>query len=373
MSRIVSIGTATPKYKYLQSDIADFMVQSLPLTDKQEIRKLKILYKKTAINYRYSVLPDFNFNGHISVLFGLNGESSPTVQNRLKIFEEEAYNLSALAIDDCIERTNNNSKKEFDTRQITHLITVSCTGMSAPGLEIKIVKSYGLNENISRFAINFMGCYAAFHALKIAHAICKSDSNATVLIVSVELCTIHFQKEITEDNLLANALFADGSAALLVTGKNSTNNYFKRLIPDVFDTQIIEEGSGDMAWNISSHGFLMTLSSHIPDLINGTIKGLVDRTLDKLSGNEHLHYAIHPGGKKIIDKCIEILSLNQDELASSLFVLENYGNMSAPTVLFVLKKLWDEKINWDGSENIFTAGFGPGLTMETAILKTEHI
>jgi alpha-pyrone synthase len=372
MSRIVSIGTATPKYRYKQSDISDFMVQSLHLTDKKEIRKLKILYQKSAINYRYSVLPDFNFNGHIPVLFGLNDESTPTVQNRLKIFDEEAYNLSALAIDDCIERANHNSKKDFETKQITHLITVSCTGLSAPGLEIKIVKSYGLNENISRFAVNFMGCYAAFHALKIAHAICKSDANATVLIVCVELCTIHFQKEITEDNLLANALFADGSAALLVTGNNSRNNYSNLLIPDVFDTQIIEEGSSHMAWNISSHGFLMTLTSQIPDLINESINELADRTLGK-SVKEYLHYAIHPGGKRIIDKCIEILNLNQNDLASSLSVLENYGNMSAPTVLFVLKKLWDEKINWNRSEKIFMAGFGPGLTMEATVLKTEHL
>ncbi len=173
MSRIVSIGTATPKYKYLQSDISDFMVNSLHLTDEREIRKLKILYKKSAIKYRYSVLPDFKYNGHVPVLFSLNGSPSPSVQYRLKIFENEAYKLSALAIDDCLDRVKENAKTGFDPQKITHLITVSCTGMSAPGLEIKIVKSYGLKKNITRFAVNFMGCYAAFHALKFADVLCN--------------------------------------------------------------------------------------------------------------------------------------------------------------------------------------------------------
>lgn len=370
MSRIVSIGTATPQFKYDQSDIADFMAGSM--TDENEIRKLKLLYKKTYINHRYSVLPDFKYNGHIPVLFGLNGSPSPTVQERLKIFEEEAYKLSTLAIDDCINHANSNSEKEFDLKTITHLITVSCTGMSAPGIEIKIVKSYGLKENITRFAVNFMGCYAAFHAMKIADAICKADANAIVLIVSVELCTIHFQKEITDDNLLANALFSDGAAALLVTGKNHDKKFSKKLIPQRFETHIINEGSNDMGWNISSNGFLMTLSSHIPEIINGSIKKLVERTTNQLKETVHLHYAIHPGGKKIIDKCKEILNLNDEDISVSLSILKNYGNMSAPTVLFVLKKLWNDKINWDRTENIFSAGFGPGLTMEAAVLKTQQ-
>lgn len=369
MSFIVSVGTATPKYKYLQSDISDYMISSLHLTDEKEIRKLKVLYKKSAINYRYSVLPDFKFNGHAPILFGMNGAAPPSVQTRLKIFEEEAYSLSRTAIDDCIMRARANSGEELYSEKITHLITVSCTGLSAPGLEIEIVKSYGLNKDVTRLAVNFMGCYGAFHALKIADAICKANAYALVLIVCVELCTLHFQKETSEDNLLANSLFADGSATLLITGKNFQNKFNKKLRPDKFTTQIVYKGKRDMAWRISSNGFLMTLTSQIPDLVNDGINELYEKTMGK-TGKGFIHYAIHPGGKKIIDKCTEVLNLKNHELATSLSVLEDYGNMSAPTVLFVLKKLWDEKINWKKKERVFGAGFGPGLTMEAACLTT---
>jgi len=369
MSFIVSIGTAIPKYKYQQSDISDYMIDSLNLTDEKEIRKLKVLYKKSAINYRYSVLPDFKFNGHAPVLFGMNGSAPPSVQTRLKIFEEEAYNLSRVAITDCISRACANSGEDFNPEKITHLITVSCTGMSAPGLEIEIVRSYGLNKDVTRLAVNFMGCYGAFHALKIADAICRANANAMALIVCVELCTLHFQKETSEDCLLANTLFADGSATLLITGKNSQNKFNKKLRPDKFTTQIVHKGERDMAWRISSSGFLMTLTSHIPYLVNEGINELYDKTMGKTKKGL-IHYAIHPGGKKIIDKCAEVLNLKNHELATSLSVLEDFGNMSAPTVLFVLKKLWDEKINWSRKEKIFGAGFGPGLTMEAACLTT---
>ena len=370
MSRIVSIGTATPQYRYKQSDISEFMLRSLKFKDEKEIRKLKIIYKKSAIDYRYSVLPDFKHNGTLPVLFDRNNSCVPDVQYRLKIFNEEAYKLSIKAIDDCIDRVNKNSGQDINSDDITHLITVSCTGMSAPGLEIKIVNSLNLKKNITRFAVNFMGCYAAFHALKIADAICKSDSSAIVLIVCVELCTIHFQKEISEDNILANALFADGAAALLVTGKSFDSLFYKKLIPQRFETHIVQNGSREMAWNISSSGFQMTLSSYIPQLVNDNIKPLVDNILKNIDEKDILHYAIHPGGKKIIDKCCEVLNLQKENMEASLWVLSQYGNMSAPTVLFVLKKLWDEKIIWGNKENIFSAGFGPGLTIEAAILES---
>ena len=229
-----------------------------------------------------------------------------------------------------------------------------------------------LNENINRTSINFMGCYAALHGLKQADYICKSEPDAVVVVICVELCTLHFQKIESEDNDTANILFADGACAALIVSddfaaKNNLNGFgIKR-----FHSQIALNGKTDMAWRLTGTGFLMTLSSYIPQLIEKGIKTFFDKAINALGlkKEEIAHWAIHPGGRKILEVIQKELGLQKDDLESSFRVLRNYGNMSSPTVLFVLKDIWETKIKKDKKELTFAAAFGPGLTMESLILE----
>jgi predicted naringenin-chalcone synthase len=211
-----------------------------------------------------------------------------------------------------------------------------------------------------------MGCYAAIHALRMADNICRADADAKVLIVCTELCTIHFQKGCDMDSIASGLLFADGAAAALVTG----NNYGgKGLRIKSFFSEVALHGQEDMAWNISGRGFLMRLSAYIPQLLQAGITPLLKKALKAagLRREEISRWAIHPGGKKILESIEKELGLDKQDLQVSYDILKNYGNMSSPTILFVLKDIM-KRLN-AGEEKIFAAAFGPGLTMETIILE----
>ena len=209
-----------------------------------------------------------------------------------------------------------------------------------------------------------MGCYAAIHALKIADAFCRTDKNANVLIVCTELCTLHFQKEHTIDNMTSSMLFSDGAAAVLVTGNNESNG----LNIDHFYSTVAVKGKKDMAWELSSKGFLMTLSGYIPELIEEDFNSLVTNAVAAagLQKEDIKQWCIHPGGKKILEAVHKSLGFTNGQLENCYTVLKEYGNMSSPTVLFVLEKIMKEKREHPGK--IFGAAFGPGITMETFIL-----
>lgn len=362
MSKIISIGTAVPSFKYKQSEIFDFM-QVLHGYDEDESRKIKLLYDRSGINYRHSVISDYKAQVHERNFFPQTKdmEPFPSLESRMDLFFKEAPQLSIQAIQKCIE-------DKIAYTEITHIITVSCTGLSAPGLEIQLIKELKLAPQIERSSINFMGCYAAVHALKQADYICKCDRDAKVLVVCVELCSIHFQKNKVMDNIAANLLFADGAAAVLICHDDIKG---KGILLKNFYSFLELEGETDMAWNISSKGFLMTLSSYIPKLIENGIKRLADEAMKKLKlqQGEIKFWALHPGGRKILEVMQKELNLTSEALDSSYEILRNFGNMSSPTVLFVLKDIW-EKADWKKNEKIFGAAFGPGLTMETFLCQT---
>ena len=277
----------------------------------------------------------------------------------MKLYNDHAAELSAGTIDDCI-------KNKIDKKEITHLITVSCTGMSAPGIDLQVMEMMGLPQNIVRTSVNFMGCYAAVHGLKLADAFCSSNKNANVVVVCTELCTLHFQKDISADNMTSSLLFADGCAAMLVQADNSTH---KGIRVQNFFSDVSFKGKKDMAWELSSKGFLMTLTGYVPELIKEDFKGLVYKALDS-SGQQQAdisHWCIHPGGKKILESISSSLGIPAEALKYSYEILNDYGNMSSPTILFVLKKILDEFEQQKSSQPpvIFAAAFGPGLTMET--------
>ena len=252
--------------------------------------------------------------------------------------------------------------------EITHLITVSCTGMSAPGLDLQVMELMGLPQNVYRTSVNFMGCYAAIHGLKIADAICRSEKNAKVMIVCTELCTLHFQKEPTVDSIASSLLFGDGAAAVLVTN----NEYNKPgLKLDQFYSEVITKGKKDMAWELSSSGFLMTLSGFVPELLEEDFNPLVTRALEKanIERNEIAQWCIHPGGRRILDAIHRSLSFTNGDLRYSYETLKEVGNLSSATILFVLKKIMNSGLT--SGQRVFGAAFGPGLTMETFVASAE--
>jgi len=353
MSKIVSIGTATPIYRHRQEDIMEFMLDATNPDEKSK-KLLPLLYKRSGINTRYSVFPDFSLARGNWDFFG-NNCTAPSLEQRMNLFNKEVVDLSEKAINDCLGSIN--------IHEVTHLITVTCTGLSAPGLDISLVERLNLSPNIIRTSVNFMGCYAALHALKIADAFCRADTSSKVLVVCTELCTLHFQKSNDVDAILSSTLFADGSAACLVVGDNSA----KGLSIQQFYSKVALIGQPDMAWQLSSNGFLMTLTNHVPKLIKEEIGSLLDSSLQQLNltAQDISNWAIHPGGKNILEAVENSLGLSHEDLAVSYDVLKNYGNMSSSTILFVLKEIMHNPVN---TGNIFTVAFGPGITIETVML-----
>lgn len=416
MSKIVSIGTATPPHRHEQPGILRFMerIYALPETEK---RKLRYLYHQGGIRIRHSVISDYSLPGNEWTFYPHteNLEPFPGLEQRMAWFNRYAAPLSVDAIRDCIAG-------RIEPRGITHLITVSCTGMSAPGLDLQVAELLNLPRNVFRTSVNFMGCYAAVHGLKLADAIAGNTPGARVVVVCTELCTLHFQREPTPDNMMSSLLFADGSAAALVVSddyedreytdqKHSDDGDISRssthpgnkprsrpLHLSSFYSEIISRGKKDMAWELSSTGFRMTLSGYIPDLVEEDFAGLVDSALrhhrarhpnEREASPQQVQtplqeqtpllqaqtlpvitdWCIHPGGRKILESISKAMRLEPAALAHSYEVLAEYGNMSSATILFVLQRIL-RGLDGDRPHTVFGAAFGPGLTMETFMAKT---
>lgn len=361
---IIGIGKAVPKYRGTQSQIFDFITTHFGLT-RVEQRILKTAYREAGIAFRHSVLEDFSkTNENLTFFPKRSGDSFPSTQERMKIYKDNALALALEAIRDCFA-----SCEDFKKESITHVITVSCTGMYAPGLDIELVKSLDLSESTQRTTINFMGCYGLFNGMKMAHAICKGDPNAKVLVVSVEICTIHFQNNFSLDNLISNAIFSDGAGALLIQkGKGRDGKWFSFCD---FYCAIIPESANEMTWDVGNEGFDIRLSSYVPHLIAKGIgefaKKLLCRKLFEIKDIDY--FAIHPGAKKILEACEGALQMTRSDNRFSYDVLSEYGNMSSATIAFVLKKIWENVGNADNQKTIFSCAFGPGLTLESMILK----
>ena len=321
--------------------------------DGQERRKLDFLYRKSGIDSRHSVLDDFQ-KEEVSdfTFFPKNKELHPFPGTgaRMQVFEEKGPELAEQAVRSALQQAN------VEAKSLTHLILISCTGMVAPGLELDLMRRLDIPSSVERYCIHFMGCYAAFTGLRLADQLVKANPNSRALVVSVELCTLHFQKEYTEDNLLANSLFGDGAAAALVMQSEKglqIKNYF---------SEVLWEGEKDMAWKIGDFGFEMRLSQYIPSLLNQGIRRLRDLFEAKFNFSKVRHVAIHPGGKQILIQVQEAFGLSPEVNSHALEVLRTCGNMSSASILFVLERmLQDSSIQGD----ILALGFGPGLTLET--------
>lgn len=365
-SYLTALGTALPPHRYPQATIAQFMAAGMDL-DEAGKRRLMAVYRSTRIQYRHSVLADYGLtNGSYTFYPNTPGlEPFPTVADRMALYRREALPLAWQAVAH-LQAHLPTASRALDG--VTHLITVSCTGLYAPGLDIELIERLGLATTVQRTAINFMGCYGAFNGMKAADAFCRAYPDAKVLLVCVELCSIHFQKHHSDDAIRANALFGDGAAAVLI---ESVPRGPVSLELSQFFCDLLPEGQTDMAWQVGNFGFEMVLSSYIPDLIQQGIGHLFERLLAgaRFPRESLGYFAVHPGGRAILEAIEKAAGLTSDDNRFSYDVLRDCGNLSSCTVLFVLERIWRQLGPGDHHKMILSCAFGPGLTLESALLR----
>lgn len=359
---IHDIATSVPAHYNRQQEIRELMKETLA-DDRKTQAIIHRIYSQSGIDKRHSVLEDFTANDKGSLFFNGEIKSPPGTRARNQVYEQEATTLFLDTAKQLLEKN-----PEFKKEDITHVITVSCTGFFAPGPDFQIVKELGLSPETQRFHVGFMGCYAAFPALKMARSFCQNDPNATVLVICTELCSLHFQFKKDIDSLLSASVFADGSAGLLVSAREPSKD---ALAIEGFATSLAMKGEKDMAWTIGDSGFDMVLSTYVPDIIEENIEEVVHPLYSQYQAQkEDIDYwALHPGGRAILDKVEQSLQLKEHQISASREVLAEYGNMSSATVLFVLKKIFEAAP--DHGSTILPVAFGPGLTIESGLL-TYH-
>jgi predicted naringenin-chalcone synthase len=275
---------------------------------------------------------------------------SAPINQKMIWYRKQAVELALAAAN----KTINNAG--ISKEEIGAIVSVSCTGLYAPGLEIDLINALGLRQDVKRFPVNFVGCYAMFTALELASNCANQLDSATpyVLVVGVELCSLHYSPTYTPDAALAHALFADGAASGLVS-KVKPNNFLGLEMLSHKATLIPAEH--DMAWHLGPSHFQMQLSAYVPSLL----APVLSKVLPSPDVAELYEFAIHPGGRKILEEVMAALEIEHEELSPSYDVMENYGNMRSVTILFVLEKLIHKPSKISGK--IIAAGFGPGLSL----------
>jgi predicted naringenin-chalcone synthase len=358
---INAIATELPKHVYPQA-YAREMMKSFVGGKRETTAILHRVYTQSGIDRRYSVLPDFEEGTTEGLLFFKGGtfDLSPTTGERNRVYTDQARGLYSEVARKALANAG------LVGADITHVITVSCTGFFAPGPDYTVVMDLGLPLSTPRFHLGFMGCYAFFPALRMARSFCESDRNAKVLIVCVELCTLHLQIDESIDSILSGSVFGDGASAAIVTSKPSESTV--SLNVDAMQTMLAPEGEADMAWTIGDKGFEMVLTSYVPTILEMKSEATLTPMLEQagLSKDDIDIWAVHPGGRAIIDKVKSAMKLDESQLWASREVLFEVGNLSSATILFVLNKIM-QKSSHHG-QTIAAMAFGPGLTIESAVL-----
>ncbi|MHA7305084.1 type III polyketide synthase [Arthrobacter sp. TMN-49] len=364
-----ALETAVPATILIQPQARDVFAAQPGLTRLGQ-RLVRTCFDAAAIDTRHTAVAEMSLDFHGPDPMFYDGASglllNPSTKERNDLFATEATALfieaAAKALAAC---------RELSAPDITHVVTVSCTGFFNPGPDYKIVRALGLSPSVQRYHLGFMGCYAAFPALRAAKAFCEADPDAVVLVVSVELCSLHVRTSNDPDTIMGSSLFADGAGAAIITARELP--YSGPVIElDHFETVLTPVGEDSMAWNIGDHGFEMVLDSYVPRIIDDHIVGALEPLLASspaLAGLRYediAHWAIHPGGRSILDKVQAKLELTEEQLIPARETLRNFGNMSSATVLFVLKHILEQPAR-QRRENICGMAFGPGLTVETSL------
>jgi predicted naringenin-chalcone synthase len=340
---IVGIGTALPPHAVSSEAASDWLSRALR-DDPAAARLAGRVVERSGIGTRFSCVPDFTREGEPLLL----GSASPPTSVRVRAFRELAPPLAAEACRRAL------ASAETAPQEITHLVVVTCTGFFAPGPDADLVGLLGLRNDVERTVVGFMGCHAAFNGLRVARQHVEARAGGKALLVCVELCSLHFRPDPSPDNVVANALFSDGAAAVVVAAEDDALAHLGAA------AALIEAGTQrDMGWEIGDDGFRMTLSSYVPRLVSAPLAAFVA----PLAGGGTSSWCVHPGGRAILDHVEDALALPPDALASSRAVLRDVGNVSSGTVLFVLER---ELARTKAGDRGVMLGFGPGLTLEGA-------
>lgn len=361
---ILSIGTAVPPTTLEQTEVRDFFARQ-PGYDRLAQRLVRAAFDASAIERRSTVLDDLAGGGSPGTEGVFTDADAvllaPSTGIRNAIYAREAPALFADAAQQALERAG------VEASAVTHVVTASCTGFYAPGPDYRLVRDLGLSPTTERYHLGFLGCAAAFPALRAAARICTAQPAAIVLVVCGELCTLHIRSSPNPEQIVASSVFADGAAAAVVSADPSLP-VAASLGLDSFATTITSEGENDMTWVIGDEGFEMTLTAEVPRIIGREIKGVVD----EFFGSANIDaWAVHPGGRSVLDRVETGLGLDSSSLDASRRVLRDHGNMSSATVMFILGALLEDPSVQSGAQ-IAGLAFGPGLTVESALF-TKHM
>lgn len=339
------IATATPHHDVHSSFILFAQSQ---VNDTRKAKLLTRMIERCGIAHRYSVLePDDIDTGSIDRARFYRKGQFPSSGERMAFYEQHALALVIQTLDQAVFRSS--------LPQITHLILTSCTGFYAPGIDLELMKHYQMGPTVERCIIGFMGCNAAINALKAGRHIVRSEPSAKVLVVNIELCSLHLQETHDLEQLLSFLIFADGCAASFLSAEPEGLE-----IRD-FYSSVISQSEEFIQWHIGNQGFDMVLSGEVPRTIAAALPVLLPAMLNDTDKEQIRHWAVHPGGRSILDAVEQSLTLPHEALAASRRILHDYGNMSSATVMFVLKSIMDADERGEG----VAMAFGPGLAAET--------
>lgn len=356
---ILALSTLNPAYKCSQVEVADKMIDILSL-EGEIAETLRKIYANSAIGYRYSVVGDFLKPRAEWHFWGERyPQEVPGMRQRNDLYKAAAPSLTHDASLKALKAWGG------DPSEITHVISVSCTGVLAPGLEFRLVESLNLKKDVHRLGINFMGCFGAFKGLQVASAFARENPSHRILLVCTEFCSLHLQSGLDQETLLANSLFSDGVAATIV-GCGQRENETALFSIEQQNSLALENSLDKMSWEAGDHGFLMRLSPYVPALIKRHIQKLTDPLLLQKIQIADCDWAIHPGGKSIIQAVERALQLTEDQTQAAWETLWHYGNMSSATFLFTLERVLQQKTAKQWTAGV---GFGPGLCMEGILLR----
>lgn len=355
-AHINRIGTAVPP-----NDVHDAFVRLAGgmISERRDQLLFKRMVGRSAIDQRYSFFkpvadPD-GFVGDDGKFYGAG--QFPGTAVRMNYYEATAPRLAMQALDAL--------GLDGERERVTHLVVASCTGFIAPGLDQVIVKAAGLDPSVERTVVGFMGCYAAVNSLRLAHHFVRSDPSARVLVINLELCTLHLQETANLEQLLSMLLFGDGCSAALVTADETG------IAMNDFRSAAIAESEGAITWRIGDQGFDMYLSGEVPIRIAKALKYENERNdgeglLRGTRPQEYDVWAVHAGGRSILDAVESGFELAADKLDWSRSVLKDFGNMSSATLMFVLQRiLGGIGTKVDKASKGFAVAFGPGLAAES--------
>ena len=353
---LVGLGTAPAEHRATQGQVASFLEHAAAAqgATPRFLKLLASMAEGTGVAHRHSAIADYVGRTPDQFTFYPKDwklDPFPTTADRMALYQQTAVPLAERAAKKALEDA------AIAPERVTHLVISTCTGFFAPGPDIALVRDLGLAPTVERTIIGFMGCYAGVNAMRLSDRIVRSDPRAVVLQVSVELCSLHFQREPTVPMLVANLLFADGASAAVYAGEGSG-----RARVAGSRSAVAAASEDQMRWDIGDHGFVMHLDRKVPRTIEREAAPFVRALLDSgPAASGRTRWAIHPGGRRVVEAAAQSVDLTESDVKSSFDVLRDYGNMSSATILFVLER---ELARADAGDRIALLGFGPGLTIE---------